>query len=207
VRRLVPLLGALALISVLSGCSVATQDTATPLPSRLILGSTTTTTTTIPASQPTHQLEVYFLKDGRLFPVVEDYSTDPLSQALEALGGGPTVYDSNRYGITTALDSQSQIRSAGPISKSGVALIEVDSGFYTLPGESLEEAFAQVVFTVTGLPNGPSSVEFLYNGSHLDALIPPAQLVKRAVTRTDYCTFAPLSYIPCQKSTGSTGIT
>lgn len=205
-RRVVPLVGALALISALSGCSVATQNTATPLPSRLNLGpTTTTTTTTIAQSQATHQLQVYFLKGGLLYPVLEYYSTDPLNSALEALGIGPTVDEANHL-ITTAFKSPAQIRSTGPVAKNGVALIEVDAAFTTLPGESLEQAFAQIVFTVTGLPNGPSSVQFFQDGGHLDALIPPGELVKR-VTRMDYCAFAPLSYIPCQKSTGTTGIT
>jgi spore germination protein GerM len=200
-RRLVPLLGGLALVSALSGCSVATQNTATPLPT---LGPTTTITT-IPESQATHQLKVYFLKGGALYPVLEYYSTDPLSSALEALGIGPT-FDEVNLGITTAFSEQhAQIRSAG--TENGAALIEVDSEFRTLPGESLEEAFAQIVFTVTGLPDGPSSVKFLYNSAPLGALIPPGQLVKRPVTRMDYCAFAPSSYIPCRKSTGTTGIT
>jgi spore germination protein GerM len=150
---------------------------------------------------------VYFLKGGVLYPVPEYYSTDPLTYALEALGIGPTFEEVN-LGITTAFSEQpAQIRSAGTATKNGVALIEVDSEFRTLPGESLEEAFAQIVFTVTGLPNGPSSVKFLYNSAPLDALIPPGQLVNRPVTRMDYCAFAPSSYIPCRKSTGTTGIT
>jgi spore germination protein GerM len=198
-------LGALALIAALSGCSVATQNTATPLPPRLALAPTTTPTT-VP-NHGTHQLQVYFLKDGRLYPVLEYYSTDPLGAALLALGIGPSVDEADHH-ITTAFSaSPAEIASVGPVAKNGVALIEVDSEFTTLPGVSLEEAFAQIVFTVTGLPNGPSSVEFLFDQSRMEALIPPGQLVNRPVMRSDYCAFAPLSYLPCQKSTGTTGVT
>jgi spore germination protein GerM len=204
-RRLAPLVGALALVSALSGCSVATQNTATPLPSSLTLGAAPTTTTTVPTSQAAHQLEAYFLKGGKLYAVDEPYSTDPLGAALEALDIGPTAEEANR-GITTAFSaSPAQITSAGV--KDGVALIKVDDEFTSLPGEALEEAFAQIVFTVIGLPNGPISVQFLYDGYHLDALAPPGQLLSRPVTRSDFCAFAPTSYIPCQKVTGTVGIT
>jgi spore germination protein GerM len=203
-RRLMPLLGALALISALSGCSVATQDTATPLPTKLTVPPTTTSTT-VPASQETHQLKVYFLKDGLLYPVLEYYSSDPLGLALGALEIGPTARETDE-GITSAITEQAaQITSVGP-PRDGIALIEVDQAFVDLPGEALEQAFAQIVFTVTDLPDGPSSVVFFYNGNRIQALIPVGQLVNRKVTRSDYCAFAPLSYIPCQKVTGTAGI-
>jgi spore germination protein GerM len=189
-RRLLPLICALALVSVLSGCSVATQNTATPLPSQLALGPTVTTTT-LPPSHATHQLKVYFIKEGRLFPVLEYYSTDPLDVALAYLSAGPSAGDASR-GITTAFSEiPAAITSAGPVSKDGVAFIEVDSEFKSLPGEDLEEAFAQIVFTVTGVPNGPSSVEFIYESSRMQALIPPGELVDRPVTQDDYRAFAP----------------
>jgi hypothetical protein len=205
-RRLVPLACMLTLVSAISGCSVATQNTATPLPSQLSLGAPTTTSTLPPPSHATHLLKVYFLKGGQLYPVEEYYSTDPLDVALSLLGDGVTADEASR-GITTAFsESPAEITSAGPVGKNGVALIEVDQEFTSLPGEALEQAFAQIVFTVTGLPNGPSSVEFLYLGYHLDALVPPGQLLSGAVNRSDYCAFAPSSYIPCQKGTGTVGI-
>jgi spore germination protein GerM len=204
VRRLAPALCTIALVLALAGCSVATQDTATPLPSSLALPPTTTATT-IPESQATHQLKVYFLRSGVLYPVLVSYSTEPLTYALEALGIGPTAAEADKF-ITSALLPSALIRSAGPV-KNGVVPIEVDQEFTTLPGESLEEAFAQIVFTVTGLPIGASSVRFVYADQPLDALIPPGQLVRGDVTRMDYCAFAPTSYLPCHKSTGTTGIT
>jgi hypothetical protein len=204
-RRLVPLFFAIAIIPALSGCSVATQNTATPLPPSLTLGPTPTTTT-LPLGQAAHQLKAYFLKGGRLYAVEEPYSTDPLGAALEALDIGPSA-DEADHGITTAFsESPAQITSAG-VTKDGVALIKVDSEFTSLPGEALEEAFSQIVYTVIGLPNGPTSVQFLYLNYPLDALVPVGQLLSRPVTRLDYCEFAPSSYIPCQKSTGTVGIT
>jgi spore germination protein GerM len=204
VRGLLRIICVLAFVSALSGCGVATQNTATPLPSSLGL-SATSTTTTVPASQAAHQLEAYFLKEGRLYAVNEPYSTDPLGAALEALDIGPSADEAAR-GITTAFsESPAQITSAG-VTKDGVAFVKVDNEFTSLPGEALEEAFAQIVFTVIGLPNGPTSVEFLYLGYHLDALVPPGQLLSRGVTRLDYCLFAPSSYLPCRKVTGTEGV-
>jgi Sporulation and spore germination len=204
-RRLVPIACVLALVSALSGCSVATQSTATPLPSQLGLGPTPTTTT-LPPSHTARQLKVYFLKAGLLFPVEEYYSTDPLDVAIADLADGVTA-DQAARGITTAFsESPAEITSAGPVGKNGIARIEVDQAFTNLPAEAYEQASAQIVFTVTGLPN-VDSVEFLYLGYPLDAVVPPDQLLKGAATRNDYCAFAPVSYIPCHKTTGTVGIT
>jgi spore germination protein GerM len=193
VRRIVSLIGSLALISVLSGCSVATQNTATALPPSLTLPPTSTTSTTLPPSHATHQLEVYFIKQGRLFPVKEYYSSDPLDVALADLDTGPSAGDVNQ-GISTAFSEiPAAITSAGPVGKDGIAFIEVDEEFTSLTGVALLEAFAQIVYTVTGLPGGPAAVKFVYDASLRPALIPPGELVDRAVTRLDYSTFAPLT--------------
>lgn len=145
-------------------------------------------------AQGTHQLKVYFLKGGRLVAVLRPYSTDPLVAALTALEGGPTPKEIDDQGITTAFsESPADITSAGTRDVRGgkIALVEIDVAFITLPGEAFEEAAAQIVFTVTGLDGGPTSVEFFLNTNPVQALVPPGKLVNRPVTRNDYCVFAP----------------
>jgi spore germination protein GerM len=178
----------------LSGCSIASQHAAVPLPLHL----TDSTTTTVSVVTPTNQLSVYFLQDGRLVAVpVPYYPTDPVGSALEALGIGPTASQARR-GITTGFhESPVNIQIAGTVTKGGIASVTVDTSFLNLSVIALEEASAQVVFTLTGLANGPNSVRFILDGQALESFVPPGRLVNRAVTRLDYCDFAPLNYTPC----------
>jgi hypothetical protein len=101
-------------------------------------------------------------------------------------------------GITTAFsDSPAQILIAGAEPKGKPWSVEVDTSFLNLAESALEQASAQIVYTLTGLPNGPNSVQFVLDGQALESFIPPGKLVNRAVTRLDYCDFAPLDYTPC----------
>lgn len=194
-RRVQSLLVVVAVAIALSGCSIASQKTAVTLPSSLRL--TSSTTTSVPISTPSSQLSVYFLQNTRLVAVPVYYAADPVPYALAALGRGPTVAQAQR-GITTAFSNQpALILIAGVVPKGGVASVEVDTSFLNLPELALEQASAQIVYTLTGLPNGPNSVRFVLDGQKLESLIPPGKLVNRAVSRLDYCEFAPLDYTPC----------
>ena len=178
----------------LSGCSIATQHSAVPLPQHL----TDSTTTTIPVVNPTTHLSVYFLQNGHLVPVpVPNNPSDPLGSALTALAIGPTAAQAER-GITSGFgQALASLQIAGTVAKGGTALVAVDTSFLSLSVIALEEASAQVVFTLTGLPNGPNSVLFVLDGQALESFVPPGRLVNRSVKRIDYCAFAPLDYTPC----------
>lgn len=176
----------------LSGCSIASQRAAVPLPLHL----TNSTTTTTPASTPTNEISVYFLRDG-LLVAASEYATDPIASALLLLGRGPSQAQLGK-GMTTAFEeSPAKLSTAGAITPDGTVSVEVDTAFLNLPVIPLEEASAQIVFTLTGIPNGPSSVRFVLDGQALASFVPPGKLVDRAVTRLDYCRFAPLNYSPC----------
>ena len=195
-RRAIVVLGVISLL--LSGCSIASQRSAVPLPSSLHLISATTTT--IPIQTPTNELSVYFLKNGRLSPVAGYYSTDPATFAMAVLSNGPSV-PQTASGITSAFnESPALIQLTGAFTKGGTASVEIDTSFLNLPVISLEKASAQIVYTLTGLPNAPSAVRFVIDGQALESLIPPGKLVNRAVNRLDYCQFAPLNYTPCSKA-------
>jgi spore germination protein GerM len=195
------LLGYVCLLAVaLSGCSIATQNAATPLPAQLRLPPTSsTTTTTLPVSKGTHELQVYFLKNGQLYPVQQPYSTDPIVTALTALAIGPSP-DERANGITSAFsESPAQITSAGTRNNGKTALVQIDQAFLDLQGEAFEEAAAQAVYTVTGLTSGPKSVEFLLGSVAKPVLVPPGFLVSGPVTRENYCASAsgtPWSFCP-----------
>lgn len=197
-RRAVLLFGALSILA--SGCGIASQRSASPLPASLRLGAAKTTTT-LPSQIPTNLLSVYFLKNGRLSPVTAYYSTsaDALIVALAVLSQGPSSQQTHA-GMTTAFtEFPAKIQIAGTFIKGKPANVEVDTNFLNLPATSLEEASAQIVYTLTGLPDAPSSVRFVLDGQFLESLIPPSPgtLVNRAVTRLDYCQFAPVNYTPC----------
>lgn len=184
----------------LGGCSIATQHSAVPLPQQL----TNSTTTTIPVVNPTNHLSVYFLQHGRLVSVpVPNNPSDPLGSALTALGIGPTAAQAAR-GITSGFsEAPASLQIAGTVAKGGTASVAVDTSFLNLSVLALEEASAQVVFTLTGLANGPSSVRFILDGQALESFVPPGRLVNRNVTRLDYCIFAPLDYTPCAQISSS----
>lgn len=195
-RRALLLVGVLSLL--FSGCSIASQRSAVPLPPSLHLAAASTTT--LPSQVPTNVLSVYFLKNGRLSAVSGYYGTDSLGVALAILSNGPSLPQA-RSGITTGFnESPAKIQLAGAFNKGGTASIEIDTSFLNLSVIALEEASAQIVYTLTGLPNGPSSVRFVLDGQALESLIPPGKLVNRAVNRLDYCYFAPLNYTPCSKA-------
>jgi hypothetical protein len=183
------LLGYVCVLAVvISGCSIATQNAATPLPPQLRLPPTSsTTTTTLPISKGTHELQVYFLKNGQLHPVQQPYSTDPIVTALTALAIGPSP-DERGNGITSAFsESPAQITSAGTRDGGKTALVQIDQAFLDLQGEAFEEAAAQVVYTVTGLAGGPKSVEFLLGSVPKPVLVPPGFLVSGPVGQENYC--------------------
>lgn len=189
----------------LASCAVPTQDAATRLPDQLALPATSATTT--PAGT-TRSLDVYFLRDGRLTPVREPIpvTTGSLAAVLLALSIGPSAALAKRGYTTAFTDSPAQLSLAGPVSHDGVASVEIDPAFERLLGVPLEEASAQIVYTITGVPDGPKAVRFVSGAAMLASFIPPGEFVDRPVTRSDYCAIAPLgTHCAAAKPSGPTG--
>lgn len=187
---------AVALGLVLGGCGIPTQQSATKLPHALQLLPSASTLPVL--GGVTGTVTVYFIKDGRLYPVpYPEQQGSPLSTAITALSLGPS-YVQTEDGITTGFsETPAEISLLSTPSQGGLATVEVDDQFLELQGTPALEAYAQVVYTLTGIPGGPKSVQFESQGVPLEAFIPPGRLVSRPVTRSDYCELAPIGTNGC----------
>jgi hypothetical protein len=111
--------------------------------------STDTATTTAPTE--TIALRVYFLRDGRVWPVAREVEeTEAVATAaLEELLAGPTAQETADLDLSTAIPSGTELDSLEITD--GVATVE-------LSAEMPDAALAQVVYTLTQYPT-VSSVE------------------------------------------------
>jgi germination protein M len=124
---------ALVLVLLVAGCGgdEATTDT------------TTTTTTTAPAE--TTDIRVYFLLDGKVWPVAREVDeTDAVAQAaLEELLAGPTDEEEVQLSFSSAIPQGVELDSVSV--EGGVASVE-------LSDELDEEGLAEVVYTASQFP-------------------------------------------------------
>jgi len=102
----------------------------------------TDTGTTAPA---TSEVRVYFLLDGKVWPVRREVEqTEAVATAaLAELLSGPTAQEESDLGLTTAIPAGTAVESVSV--ESGVARVE-------LSGELPDEPLAQVVYTVSQFP-------------------------------------------------------
>ena len=105
-------------------------------------GTTDTTTTT---SEETTQVSVYWLLDGKVWPVLREVDeTDAVAgAALEALLEGPTQEEEDELALSTAIPEGTRLESV--TVDGGVARVE-------LSAELPEEPLAQVVYTASQFP-------------------------------------------------------
>jgi len=107
-------------------------------------GTTGTVTTTEPAE--TTALSVYFLLEGKVWPVLREVEeTDAVAEAaLEALLEGPTEEEAQELSFSTAIRDELELESVEV--EDGVARVE-------LSAELEGEALAQVVYTASQFPS------------------------------------------------------
>ena len=117
------------LVLLLAGCGGGDEATTTD----------TGTTTTAPVE--TTELGVYFLYEGKVWPVLRevDARDDALTAALEALLAGPTDEEEVQFGFSTAIPEGVELES---VSEGGAPQVELSED---LPPEAL----SQVVYTAT----------------------------------------------------------
>lgn len=106
-------------------------------------GTTDTVTTTEPAE--TTALSVYWLLDGKVWPVAREVEeTEAVAEeALEALLEGPTEEEAQELSFSTAIPDELELESVEV--EDGVARVE-------LSAELEGEALAQVVYTASQFP-------------------------------------------------------
>jgi hypothetical protein len=105
--------------------------------------SETTTTTTAPVE--TAEIRVYFLRDGKVWPVLRevDPAEGEASAAMAALLQGPTAQEEADLDLSTAIPEAGE--EAEVSIDDGVAAVQLDA-------ELADEGLAQVVYTLTQFP-------------------------------------------------------
>ncbi len=112
--------------------------------------------------------------------------------AVNELNAGPTP-DESIAGLRTAFDEiPEELAYLGTVN--GTATVQLDAPFLSIaPEQSVYEAFGQIVYTLTGLGDGISGVEFVFdNRPYLDVVLPNGELAKGGIARrAEYCTIGP----------------
>jgi hypothetical protein len=134
VRRL---LLAAAVVLLVAGCDGGDGDTGA------------TGTESLPALSAERSVRVYFLREGKVWPVRRKIpeGSAQANAALEELFAGPTVQEASELGLTTAIPDEDRewFLLGPPGGQRGAASLD--------PGGSLSEpARAQVVYTLTQFP-------------------------------------------------------
>jgi germination protein M len=105
--------------------------------------SETTTTTTAPVE--TAEIRVYFLRDGKVWPVLREVDTaeGEANAAMAALVQGPTAQEEADLDLSTAIPEAGE--EAEVSIDDGIAAVQLDA-------ELTDEGLAQVVYTLTQFP-------------------------------------------------------
>lgn len=106
-------------------------------------GTTDTATTTAPAE--TAEVRLYWLRDGKVWPALREVEVkeSAASAALEALLAGPTEQETEELRLTTAIPDVAEVAEIS--INDGLAAVQLDV-------QLLDEALAQVVYTLTQFP-------------------------------------------------------
>jgi germination protein M len=109
----------------------------------------TTTTETVPPPSTTNDVRVYFLRDGKVWPVLREVPAEggQANFALEALFAGPTGQEATELGLTTAIpeDVGDWSLLGPPGGQRGAASLD-------LRRDLSRRAQAQITYTLTQFP-------------------------------------------------------
>jgi len=199
-RRLWPLVATLVLLGA-TGCGLSENSEPQAIPPENLpiglLDPNPSSSTTLPESGATTTITVYFLtRDGDttvLAPVEREVKTVDAAMPgarIAALFAQPTA-DEQDLGFTTSVPADTTLLRAPPQANEGDDLIiDVSSELFSVQGQDLANAFAQIVWTVSEIP-GVRGVHFLRDGVDIAALDAEGTEQEGAVTMADYRSLAP----------------
>ncbi len=152
--------------------------------------------TTLPPSAGTTSVDVYFLAadgDGeRLSPVpreVRDLSMP--GQRLTALFSQPSEEEITA-GLITSIPADTTVIDIERTGIDGIeAVVELSNDLFSIEGEELAKAFAQIVWTVTEPGGGIRQVRFIVDGVEIRAPDARGNPLEGAVSRVDYAALSP----------------
>ncbi len=204
--RLQPLLPIAAAVVVVAGaallaaCGGSSGGSSTVQPTATVTVTAPGSATASPASPspsaspaPT-ALRVYFLRDEKL-GVAERrvaHTTMPATAAMKGLLAGPTSAES-AAGLTSAIPAGTRL--LGLTLDGSTARVDLSSRFASGGGSlSMTARVAEVVYTVTRYPT-VHSVQFLVEGSPIDALGGEGIVLADPQTRADWRDFEPAIFV------------
>jgi hypothetical protein len=136
-----------------AGCAIPTQSApSTVAPSKVPFDlldphPPTTTTTTQPKPSSFVSVQVFYLNPTNALTPVQRLVAPPapLMAVLDALLQGPSSIDP--AGISTAIPSNVKVLSVS--TQGGIVTVNMNAAFDAITGNSIEEAVAQIVATIT----------------------------------------------------------
>jgi spore germination protein GerM len=164
------------LVAVAAGCGLSTNDEPEaiddPVPEPVDADTEAPDLGGVDGTQPA---SVWFLSTGeddetRLIEVERRVSPPPTPrQVLEALIQESPTDAERADGISTDIPDDVTIDEPPDLRSDGVLIVELSPEFYDLQGERARNAFAQIVFTATGLPE-VRMVQFERDGEVFNAV-------------------------------------
>jgi hypothetical protein len=150
-RLTVIALAALAVVA--TSCAIPTQSAPSNMaPSKVPFGllnphPPTTTTTTPPKPSSYVSVQVFFLNPTNALTAAQRFVGAPaqLTAVLAALLAGPS--SSDPQGISTAIPSNVRVLSVSPPGP--IVTVNMNAAFGAITGNSIEEAVAQIVATIS----------------------------------------------------------
>lgn len=186
-RRLAALTALVVLAAGTAACGLPEDDTARPLEpdgSEILSDDTAPTT---PGQQAARTVVLYFVENENL--VRQERPSDrPAEPAavLRSLLEGVTA-DEKNADLTSAIPPETELRSV-EVGEDDVLTVDLGPQMTTITSTSELTAYAQIVFTATGL-EGVGAVRFRIDGEPVDA--PTEQGNLEVARRSDYPELAP----------------
>lgn len=190
----------MALLLGISACGLSANGSPQAIPPEDLpaglLDPNPSSSTTLPESGATTTITVYFLTrsgDGSaLAPVQRQVKTSEVGvpgARILALFAQPTA-EEQRRGVTTSVPADATLLSAPPPVNNGDLVVNVSSELFSVQGQDLANAFAQIVWTVSEIP-GINGVRFLRDGVEIAALDAEGTEQEGAVSIADYRSLVP----------------
>lgn len=171
-------------VGALAGCGVPSDSDARvvdrdELPAGLVAPASTTTT---PAAEPTQIIQLFYVRDNRLEPTIDEVPVNPtLNEVLAALVSGPDD-ELARAGYRSAIGGPEVVR--GVSLSAGVATVDLTSVYTQIPVGDQVFGLGEIVLTLTAQP-GVGQVRFTLEGTAIE--VPRADnTTAAAVSRDDY---------------------
>ncbi len=191
---------ALAAVTLAGACGIAEDDEPRSIaPENVppeLLDPNPATSTTLSVSTGTSAITVYLMErvgDSERLAPVERRVNDPRrpGDRIAALFA-PTTEDEADEGLTSRIPPATVLLSVVEGADDSELVVDLSRELFSIQGEALAKAFAQIVWTVTERDGGGyRNVRFLVEGEPTFVLDASGVEKEGAVTRADYAALAP----------------